>query len=222
MRRLAALLLACGLGASVIVDAQTRRPTRRTPARKPAAVALKTEAATLKCPALLGRGVRTRLEFCDVLISRQPADGVLVTIPPHDGPAFVTFSLHNRHTYSEEEVRARRAYASYTAVVGLLTMDSELVERAAVQTEFFAERDLFDRVEGGAGPRGLKAVAPIGAEQVRIQVDAAAQQVSLLGEKLVVVKRDQTATYTVVGTPIATVSDVKVHYRPKRTPARRR
>lgn len=216
-----ALLGALALGishASSPVEAQTRR----RPARKPAAPALKTEAAALKCPALLGRGARTRLEFCDVLISRNPAEGIVITIPPHDGQAFVTFSLHNRHTFSEEEVRARRAYANYTAVIGLLTMDGELVERAAVQSEFFVEGDLFDRVEGGAGPRGLKAVAPIGSEQVRIPVDAATTQVSLLGEKLTVVRRDQTATYTVVGTPIATVSNVKVQYRPKRTPARRR
>jgi hypothetical protein len=176
----------------------------------------------MKCPALLGRGARTRAEFCDVLVSRKPAEGILVTIPAHDGNAFVTFTLHNRHTYSEEEVRARRAYANYTAVVGLLTMDGELVERAAVQSEFFAERDLFDRVEGGAGPKGLKAVAPIGAEQIRIPVDAATTQVSILGEKLTVVRRDQTATYTVVGTPIASVSNVRIEYRPKRTPARRR
>jgi hypothetical protein len=215
VRRLALLVLALGLCAlSTDIDAQTRRGT---PARRPATPALKSEPATLKCPALLGRGVRTRVEFCDVLISRQPADGVLITIPAHDGAAFVSFSLHNRHTYSEEEVRAQRAYAKYTAVVGLLTMESELIERAAVQSEFFSERDLFDRVEGGAGPRGLKAVAPIGAEQVRIEIDAATTQVSLLGEKLVVVRRDQTATYTVVGTPIATVSNVKVDYRPRRT-----
>lgn len=223
MRRLTAFLLAVGVcAAPILLDAQTRRPTRRTPARRPAAVALKTEPAALKCPAVLGRGARTGAAFCDVLVSRQPDEGILITVPPHDGTAFVTFALHNRHTYSEEEVRARRAYASYTAVIGLLKMDGELVERAAVQSEFFAERDLFDRVEGGAGPRGLKAVAPIGAEQVRIPVDATTTQVSLLGEKLVVVRRDQTATYTVVGTPIASVSNVKVEYRPKRAPARRR
>jgi hypothetical protein len=208
-------MLAFGMCAlSLDLDAQTRR---RTPARRQTAPALKTESAVIKCPAVLGRGARTRLEFCDVLISRQPADGVLITIPPHEGAAFVSFSLHNRHTYSEEEVRANRAYAKYMAVVGLLTMDSELIERAAVQSEFFTERDLFDRVEGGAGPRGLKAVAPIGAEQVRIEVEASTNQVSLLGEKLVVVRRDQTATYTVVGTPIATVSNIKVEYRPRRT-----
>jgi hypothetical protein len=212
------LLVAVALSVSPL-HAQTRR---RPPARKPATPALKSEPATVKCPALLGRGVRTRSEFCDVLVSRQPADGILITIPAHDGTAFVTFLLHNRHTYSEEEVRARRAYSRYTAVVGLLTMEEELVERAAVQSEFFGEGDLYDRVEGGAGPRGLKAVAPVGAEQVRIPVEAATTQVSLLGEKLVVARRDQTATYTVVGTPIATVSNIRVEYRPKRTPARRR
>ncbi len=200
----------------MILDAQTR-PRRRAPApRKPAVVPLKVDTAAIACPNLLGRGVRTRLEFCDVLISRNPADGVLITIPPHEGPAFVTFSLHNRHTYSEEEVRARRAYARYTAGVGLLTMAGDLLNRAAVQSEFFAETDLFDRIQGDAGPRGLKAVAPIGAEQVRIQVDPKTTQVSLLGEKLLVTRRDQTATYTIVGTPIASVSNIKVEYKPRR------
>lgn len=214
--------LAGAIGAGVIaLDAQTRTP-RRTTSQARRAPALKVEPASIQCPSELGRGVRTRLQFCDILISRQPGDGAIVTIPPHEGQAWVTFTLHNRHTFSEEEVRARRAYARYTAVVGLLTMDGELIERAAVQSEFFVEANLFDRIEGGAGPRGLKAVAPIGAEQVRIPVESDVERVSLLGEKLIVGRREANATYTIVGTPIATVSNVKVEYRPRRTPARRR
>lgn len=214
--------LAGVIGAGVMaLDAQTRTP-RRTTSQARRAPALKVEPASIQCPSELGRGVRTRLQFCDILISRQPDDGAIVTIPPHEGQAWVTFTLHNRHTFSEEEVRARRAYARYTAVVGLLTMDGELIERAAVQSEFFVEANLFDRIEGGAGPRGLKAVAPIGAEQVRIPVESDVERVSLLGEKLIVGRRDANATYTIVGTPIATVSNVKVEYRPRRTPARRR
>lgn len=214
---LASAVLAGGIGA----EGQTR--SRRTPARKPAAPALKVEAAKVTCPSLLGRGVRTRVEYCDVLIGRNPADGILITVPAHDGVAYVTFTLHNRHTYSEMEVRARRAYAEYTAVAGLLTAAGDLLDRAAVQSEFFAEQDLFDRIEGGAGPRGLKAVAPIGSEQVRIPVeDPKVTQVSLLGEKLTVRRIDQTATYTIVGTPIASVSNMKIEYRPRRTTTRRR
>lgn len=201
-------------------EAQTRR---RPPARKPATPALKVDTASVTCPSLLGRGVRTRVDYCDVLISRNPADGILITMPPHDGTAYVSFNLHNRHTYSEEEVRARRAYARYTAVVGLLTKSGDLLDRGAVQSEFFGEKDLFDRIEGGAGPRGLKAVAPIGSEQVRIEVpDPKVTEVSILGEKLTVSRGSQTATYTIVGTPIASVSNIKVEYRPKRVPAGRR
>jgi hypothetical protein len=197
------------------LQAQTR-PRKRPVPRKPAVAPLKVEAAKVTCPNVLGQGVRTRLEFCDVLISRNPSDGVLINVPPHDGAAYVTFALHNRHTYSEEEVRARRAYARYTAGVGLLTMTGDLLDRAAVQSEFFGEQDLYDRIQGDAGPRGLKAVAPIGAERVRIEVDPKSTQVSLLGEKLVVTRRDQSATYSIVGTPIASVSDIKVEYKPKR------
>jgi hypothetical protein len=197
--------------------AQTRSSRRAPAPRRPAAPTLKVEAAKVTCPTLLGRGVRTRVEYCDVLIGRNPADGILIAVPPHDGTAYVTFTLHNRHTYSEEEVRARRGYARYTAVVGLLTPAGDLLDRGAVQSEFFAEKDLFDRIEGGAGPRGLKAVAPIGSEQVRIAVeDPKVTQVSLLGEKLTVTRGDQTATYTIVGTPIASVGNIKVEYRPGR------
>jgi len=225
VRRFAVCVLALVViaTASSATDLNAQARPRRPPARKPAAPALKVEAAKVTCPSVLGRGVRTRVEYCDVLIGRNPADGVLIAVPPHEGSAYVTFTLHNRHTYSEEEVRAHRAYAEYTAVVGLLTAAGDLLDRAAVQSEFFSEKDLFDRIEGGAGPRGLKAVAPLGSEPVRIEVDdPKVTQVSLLGEKLTVRRIDQTATYTIVGTPIASVSNVKIEYRPRRAPTRRR
>jgi hypothetical protein len=222
VRHLVALLALYVCCAGVItLDAQTRR----TPAKKPAparAAALKTEPAKITCPALLGRGVRTGLEFCDVLSGRDPAEGIRITIPPHTGPAFVSFTLHNRHTYSEEEVKAHRAWGRYLAVVGLLTMEGDLLSRAAVQSEFFTAANLFDRIEGGAGPKGLKAVAPVGAEQVRIEVPADVTEVSLLGERLQVSRRDREATYVLPGTPIATVSGLTVEYRPRPAPAPRK
>lgn len=211
------LLLAGCLYGHLSLEAQTQR---RVPARRPTAPALKTEPAKIKCPALLGRGVKTKAQFCDVLTGRDPKTGILIAIPPHTGSAFVTFTLHNRHTYSEEEVRQRRAYAEYTAVIGLLTMDDRLLRRAAVQSEFFNQSSLYDRIEGGAGPSGFKAVAPVGAEQVRIEVPAPVTEVSLLGERLQVTRREREDTYTLPGTPIATVSGIQVEYRPR--PATRR
>ena len=65
----------------------------------------------MTCPAPLGVGVNSKRTFCDVLTSRVPAEGILIDIPPHAGPVTLTFDLHNRHTYSEEQIRAiRNAY----------------------------------------------------------------------------------------------------------------
>jgi hypothetical protein len=189
---------------------------RRTTTRKPAAqAAAKTEPAKVQCRESLGAGVRTKASYCFVLAGMDPVEGVVVTIPSHTGPATLIFDLHNRHTYSEQDVKSGRGYASYSAVVGVLTMKGELLGRGAVASEFRAEKDLYERISGGAGPGGVKAVAPIGAETVRITIPAGVTQVSLLGEilnSLTAIGVESAAP----GRPVALVSNVRVEYRPGR------
>jgi hypothetical protein len=214
----AALVLGVCLAAAAL-DAQTRRTAPRRPAA-PAQPATRTEPAMVMCPQSLGEGVRTKRQFCDVLIGRDPAGGILITLPPHTGPVTLSFDLHNRHTYSEELVKANRAYSRYTATIGVLTMDNTLVSRAIVQNEFRSQTDLADRISGGSGPGGLKAVAPTGTEPVSIVIPEEAMQVSILGEKLSVVRPDNIDTFNASGRPMAIISNVMVEYRPPR-PARR-
>ena len=193
--------------------AMQRRPQTRKPAPQPA---LRTEPAQVKCPELLGTGVRTRATYCFVLAGRDPSEGIIVTVPPHAGEAVLTFDLHNRHTYSEEEMRAGRKYAKYTAGIGVLTMKGDLLERGAVQTEFRSSDDLYERISGGAGPGGVKAVAPLGHEQVTVRLPQGVDQVSLLGEVLEAVTAAGRET-AAPGRPVALVSNVQVQYRPART-----
>jgi hypothetical protein len=202
--------IAIALVLAVPLSAQTRRPARRPPPPP----ALKKEAPQMTCPAPLGVGVRTKIPFCEVMAGRDPAGGVVIQVPPHKGAATLTFDLHNLHTYSEEQVRARRAYARYTATVGVLTMDNTLISRAVVQNEFRTAVDLVDRVSGGAGPGGVKAVAPTGTESISIEIPEGELQVSLLGEKVAVERIDGAATYSQPGRPIAVVSNVMLEYRP--------
>ena len=63
-------------------------------------------------------------------------------------------------------------------------MAGQLLGRGAVQSEFRTVRDLFERIGGGAGPGGVKAVAPIGNETVMVSIPAGVTEVSLLGEVL--------------------------------------
>jgi len=148
-----------------------------------------------------------------VLIGRDPAAGILITIPPHRGPVTLTFDLHNRHMISEEQMKdPRAAYAKYTASIGALTQDNTLISRAVVQNEFRSPTDLVDRIGGGAGPGGLKAVAPTGQETITLTIPEAETQVSILGEKLTVERADGTSTFTSAGRPIAIISNVMIEY----------
>ena len=214
------LILAALVISSSVVDAQQRRRTPARPAAAPTPAALKQEPAKLTCTEQLGSGVKTRASFCFVLAGRDPAQGALVEIPAHAGPATLTFHLHNRHTYSEEEMRAGSGYAQYTAVIGVLTMAGDLLGRGAVQSEFRAAKDLYDRISGGAGPGGMKAVAPIGDELVTVTIPDKITQVSLLGEVLDATTAAGRETAT-PGRPVALVSNLMVEYRPAPPPKKR-
>jgi hypothetical protein len=210
MRRLVVIGL-IALAQPLAAAGQARRPAK--PAAPPAP-ALTKVAPDMTCPTELGVGVRTKRTFCDVLSGRDPASGIVIKFPPHKGPVTLTFDLHNRQLYSEEQVKAKTAYARYTATIGVMTMDNTLVTRAVVQTEFRKATDLVDRIAGGAGPGGVKAVAPTGTEPVTVSIPEAEQAVSILGEKVIVERPDGTATYSAAGRPIAVISNVMIEYRP--------
>jgi hypothetical protein len=217
-------VLCLGLVVTPGIEAQTKKsPTKKTtpaPKKAPAALPPPTRMqAEWRCPSELGVGVTTKRRFCDVLTGRDPKEGILVTIPPHRGPVTLSFELHNRHTFSAELVKNKTAYRKYTATVGVLTLDNTLVDRAVIQTEFRSERDLFDRISGGASAGGLKAVAPTGDEFISITLpETVGEQVTILGEKLTVIRPDGTDNFSAAGRPIATISNVMIEYRPAPPP----
>ena len=226
-RVLLGLCLMASLAADAVIEAQTRR--RTTTARRPARAAQPPkpvlEPAMAQCPDVLGEGVRTRRMFCDVVIGRDPAAGIVITLPPHRGDVTLRFDLHNRHTYSEELARSNRGFRRYVASIGVLTADNTLLSRAVVLSEFRTAADLVDRIGGGAGPGGVKAVAPTGTEAVVITIPEEEQRVSILGEKLQELRLDGVDLFTTIGRPIAVVSNLMIEYvpgpAPRQAPARR-
>ncbi len=229
--RLGLAMLATALLAAGPADAQTT--TAKTPVKKPAQSKAKpaakpaplpprvAEPAKVTCPHVLGTGLGSRLAFCDVLTGRDPAEGVIVKLPAHKGLLTLTIDLHNRHTYSEDQVKAGKGYANYTSTIGVLTMDGTLLARGVVRSEFRTAKDLFERIGGGAGPKGMKAVAPVGIERISIDVPEEVNEVSLLGEKMTVLSVSGTETFTSLQRPIAVVSNLNIDYQPPpKTPAK--
>lgn len=221
--RLVVALLCTVLAVAPGLDAQSKKiAPKKAPARttkKVSAPVIARIQADLACPSELGVGLATGRKFCDVLTGREPKDGILITIPPHRGPVTLSFELHNRHTYSADLVQQKQAYRKYTATIGVLSMDNTLVDRAVIQSEFRAEPDLFDRVAGGAGPGGMKAVAPAGVEFIVMQLPSEVQSlVALLGEKLTVVRPDGVDHFSAPGRPVATISNVMLEFTPGPAP----
>ena len=210
-RFLTTALVAVALAAPL---AAQRRPPARKPAAKPAPVASKTITPDVKCPSLIGMGIKTVRSFCDVPAGRDPAQGIVVSLPPHSGTGTLTFDLHARHLYSDDEIKRGKAYARYRAGIGVLTMKGELLTRGAIETEFRTPGDLFDRIGGGAGPGSLKAVAPAGREEVFVTIPANVDQVSLLGETLDAVTAAGRETVVMPGRPVAIVSNLLFEHRP--------
>lgn len=193
-------------------------PVRKAPAKPAAPPPLTRVPASMVCPSQLGDGLATKRRFCDVLTGLDPSAGIVVAIPPHLGTVTLSFELHNRHTYSAELVKKKQAYRRYTATIGVLLMDLTIVDRAVIDSEFRTEKDLYDRIVGGAGPGGMKAVAPTGAEFVQMSLPAGTTAVSILGEKLTEVRPDGTSVFTSPGRPVATISNVMIEYRPGPAP----
>lgn len=194
-----ALTLGLGLALLVRVEAQTTQ----------------VEPAEVLCPEVLGIGVSTDLPFCDVLVQVEPEFGIRVVLPPRRGESTLSFNLHNRHTYSQQEEAGGRAYAQYLAAIAMATMEGEIIGRGVVLSEFREVSDLIDRVSGGAGASGLKAVAPTGVERISLTVPEDLEELVIVGQSLEINRLDGRDMVTALGRPVAVLSEATIEYRPR-------
>ncbi len=175
---------------------------------------MSTEPAEVRCPSVLGVGVNTDLAFCDILIQQDAGLGARVMLPARRGEATVSFNLHNRHNYSEDEVETGRAFASYTAEIAVASFEGNVLGRRFIQSEFRSGDDLVDRITGGAGPLGLKAISPTGNERVFLKIPVELDEIFIVGQSLEVMRTDSRENIVDAGRTVAVISDVRVEYQP--------
>jgi len=209
------------LAVAVDLGAQTSRPRpSSTAARAPAKPARPApdpirEPPLMQCPSILGNGMTSKRLYCDILgASADGTGGLRVGIPAHSGPLTLSFTLHNRQTYSASEVTAGKAFARYTSTLRIASATGQVLGQAVVRSEFRSEKDLVERIAGGAGPGGVKAVAPTGAERVVFTVPDGVSDVVISGERLTIERLGGTEVITAPGRPYAVVSEVEIEYQP--------
>lgn len=163
-----------------------------------------------QCPSDLGKGVKSRRAFCDIVASTDPAKGATMRIPPHKGASTLRFDLHNRFAVAG----ATLPFARASALVAVLNGNSgAVIDRGAVVSELRTELDLFDRIVG-TGPGGTKTIAPGRAQPVTIAVPASVSSISIVGVRVELTTKAGSEVFSSPGRPIAIVSNLRLEYTP--------
>ena len=191
------------LSAAATLSAKQTKPTLRS-------------TQDIVCAAELGAGIESKRRFCDVVIGKTAAESVLLRIPPHAGPATLSFDLHNRFDIPPVAQPAVNGYARHDAVIAVIRSGGEVLGRATVMKEYRNPNDLFDRIAGGGRPGGVKAVAPGPPDSWRFTIPAGVPAVGIVGGRLRVITAAADQVYDAPGRAIAIVSNVRVDYAPVR------
>ena len=199
-RSIVAAIALCALGMTSL-SAQRAAGTRVTTSKT--------------CAASLGTGLKSKREFCDVIIAKVPKDSVAIAIPAHTGPATLMFDLHNRFMLPVVAAVPALTYARHEAIVTVVKSTGEVINRAAVVREFRLVSDLFDQITGGSRPGGVKAVAPGPAEPIRFIIPAGVNAIGIVGSRLQTLTRaGGDEVFENPGRPVAIVSNVRVEFTP--------
>lgn len=207
MMRIIVLAILFASGTSLAFARQGSAPSRTSGGRV---------ATAHTCAADLGRGVKSRRAFCDIITTSSPSESIAMTMPARNGAATLLFDLHNRFELPTVEGFPGASYTRHEAVVRVIQPDGTVIGRAAVVREFRSTADLFDQLAGGGRPGGVKAVAPGPAEPVRITIPAGVPSIGIVGEQL----RVRTGLgadnlFDAPGRPVAIASNIRLDYRPR-------
>ncbi len=196
------VMVALALMLASPIDAQTKRPA---PTRKPvpAARKLTVAPAEMTCPSPLGTGVKTKREYCDVLTGRDPKEGIIIKLPPHRGAGDAAIQSpqppHLLGRRGEDEARIRVLHRRH--------------RRADARQHAADARGSGHRVPQGRRPDRTyhRRGRPRRCQSRRAcwlrgdltcQLAADLNEVTILGEKLTVVRADgQPANYAAPGPP---------------------
>jgi hypothetical protein len=167
------------------------------------------------CTDELGAGLKTKRQFCDIVVGKDKSDSISITLPPHKGAATLSFDLHNRFGIPEAGTPADRVYARHEAVVAVVAPGGTVLSRLVVEGEFRGLASLFDRIAGGSGPGGAKAIGPGPLEAIKVPLAATVSAVGIVGVKLTVTTSRGTDVFDSPGRPVAIASNFKVEFTPK-------
>jgi hypothetical protein len=154
---------------------------------------------------LMGKGANTGAEYYDVVITRQPTQGILIKLPYTKKGGKFSFDLHHRIAITEDFGLP----AEVTTVVEVLSGGTTSLGVFTISDKINAG-DKFDEPINKASAAEIdKFVTPMSRKTMTMDIRPGPQSISVVGQMLVITRGTTTTRVDTPGTRIAVVSNFK-------------
>jgi hypothetical protein len=154
---------------------------------------------------LMGRGATTSRPYYDVVITQQPAAGVLIKLPYTKKGGKFSFDLHHRIAMTEDFGLP----ADVTTVVEVLSGGTTSIGVYTVADMINPGQKFDETVQKTSTAEIDKYVTPMGRKTVTLDIKPGPQSLSIVGQMAIVTRGKTTTRIDTPGTRIAVVSNFK-------------
>ena len=163
---------------------------------------------------LMGKGATTGRLYYDVVITRQPTQGILIKLPYTKKGGKFTFDLHHRlgmtadFGFPAQVTTVVEVLSGGTTSLGVFTIADNITQG-----------DKFDEPIIKASSAEIdKYVTPMGRRTCTLDIRPGPQSISIVGQMLVITRDKTTTSVDTPGTRIAVVSNFKFEETPLGAP----
>ena len=154
---------------------------------------------------LMGKGAASGSTYYDVVITRQPTQGILIKLPYTKKGGKFSFNLHHRMAMTEDFGLP----AEVTTVIEVLSGGTTSLGVYTISDKI-NQGDKFDEtIVKASGAEIDKFVTPMSRKTFTIDIRPGPQSISIVGQMLIITRGTTTTRIDTPGTRIAAVSNFK-------------
>ena len=154
---------------------------------------------------LMGRGATTSRPYYDVVITQQPAAGVLIKLPYTKKGGKFSFDLHHRIAMTDDFGLP----ADLTTVVEVLSGGTTSIGIYTVADTINPGQKFDETVQKTSTAEIDRYVTPLGRKTITLDIKPGPQSLSIVGQMAIITRGKTTTRIDTPGTRIAVVSNFK-------------
>src|SRR5215467_4976006 len=166
---------------------------------------------------LMGKGATTGLPYYDVVITRQPTQGILIKLPYTKKGGKFSFDLHHRIAMTADFGLP----ADVTTVVEVLSGGTTSLGVFTIADKINAGDKFDEPVVKASNAEIDKFVTPMSRKTFKMDIRPGPQSISIVGQMLIITRGATTTRVDTPGTRIAAVSNFKYEEAPLGAPLER-